>query len=292
MRRINLKHLVLFATFVFSSIAMIASAGDDLHEKRDVDVELPDNGEHEWEWSEELEGKVERIAKKVETNAEEWSEEFGEALEEWAEKLGESWEAWGEEHEVEWEAWGAKLENRLEKLSEEDGKAAAHKLRMLAEENMDLLRDMPVEPLIEQIADSIAELKDFPWEELTSKKEEIGEVVGEMKDVIEQAIHEAAAAREKANRSRQNLRGKNVEPEQLRRNRREIQRRLHIEMENLQREKERLPENRRSEGRDSALQLEMKVRTLEKNVEEQKVMLRRIIGQLEQLGEKIDDLNR
>jgi hypothetical protein len=117
-------------------------------------------------WIVENTDELEQWAEEHAQSWEEWGERFGEKMERWAEENEQKWESWAEDYSQRWEEWGAKLES---------GEFGDEDMGILIERNLEMLKEMPLDTLIEgALHEGLGELKNAPFESLGELHELIG----------------------------------------------------------------------------------------------------------------------
>ena len=150
-------------------------------EERELEKEQMELHEEKIEaWVEEHAEEFEHWAEKHAQSWEEWGEQFGQKMERWAEEHEHKWESWAEDYSERWEEWGAKLKSG--EIGEED-------MGILIEQNLEMLKEMPLDTLIEgALQEGLGELKNAPFESLGELHELIGGALEQSLRNMEQEI--------------------------------------------------------------------------------------------------------
>ncbi len=139
--------------------------------------------------AEQLGESIEAWADKFGADAEQWAEQFGQDMEQWADQFSGDWEQWADEHGAAWEQWAEKYGQKWEQWGEqfEDAKVNGEQLQGIIQQNLEMLKQMPIDDLSEQISKSSEQLKELPWERLR-----------EMEDLVRESIRDSLEGAEKS----------------------------------------------------------------------------------------------
>lgn len=166
---IRLSALFAFAMFGMSSYVSIAQ---DTKPETDKKIQLDEE-------------KIEQWAEKHAVAWEKWAEKFESKMERWAESQESQWEDWAEKYSQRWEDWGAKLES---------GDIKAEEIQALVERNLEMLKDMPIDSMIDSaLKEGLGELKNAPFDSLSELHELIG---GSLEQSLQAMENELAAVTE------------------------------------------------------------------------------------------------
>ena len=149
------------------------------------------------------EQKIEQWAEKHAEAWEKWGENFESKMERWAESQEKQWADWADKYSQSWEAWGEKLEA---------GDIDPDEIEALVERNLEMLKDMPLDSLIDgALKEGLGGFKNAPFDSLADLNELIGgsleqslkamekelsmvagsEIKDKLKDLKTQDLHEA-----------------------------------------------------------------------------------------------------
>ena len=167
--------------------------------ERELKRELEELEERELE-REQMELHEERMEAWIEDNAEEfeqWAEKYAQSWEEWGEQFGQKMERWAEENEHKWESWADEYSQRWEEWAErmEAGEFGDEEMGILFERNLEMLKEMPLDTLIEgALHEGLGELKNAPFESLGELHELIGGALEQSLSKMEEELVEREIA--------------------------------------------------------------------------------------------------
>jgi hypothetical protein len=131
--------------------------------------------------------KIQLDEKKIE----QWAEKNAEAWEKWGEKFESKMERWAADQEKEWEDWANQYSKRWEDWAEklESGEIKPDEIQALVERNLEMLKDMPLESLIDgALKEGLGELKNAPFDSLSELHELIGGSLEQSLEAMEKEL--------------------------------------------------------------------------------------------------------
>lgn len=132
-----------------------------------------------------------------EAKIEAWAEKHAEEWEKWGEKFEAKMEKWAKSQEKQWEKWADKYSKRMENWAEqlESGEFDPEELQSMIDHNLDMLKDMPIESLIDgALKEGLGELKNAPFDSLSELQGLIGGSLEKSLEAMEQELSAVAGA--------------------------------------------------------------------------------------------------